>query len=132
GAISVSDWVQAGRYAVGLDPLTPAGGPTVAGGPTGPVVAPPPTGSRTLCILDTSIAPGFTTAVSLRLEAQGDENALGFSVVFDPVKLSFVEAATGAGTSGATLNVNLNQLVAGRIGLALALLPGNSLAAGSQ
>ncbi len=28
GVLSISDWVQAGRYAASLDPLTPAGGPT--------------------------------------------------------------------------------------------------------
>ena len=28
GVLSISDWVQVGRYAAGLDPLTPAGGPT--------------------------------------------------------------------------------------------------------
>ncbi|NBO56677.1 MAG: hypothetical protein EBU84_19260 [Actinobacteria bacterium] len=28
GSLSVADWVQAGRYAAGLDPLTPVGGPS--------------------------------------------------------------------------------------------------------
>jgi hypothetical protein len=28
GTLTISDWVQAGRYAAGLDPLTPVGGPT--------------------------------------------------------------------------------------------------------
>jgi len=30
GAITIADWVQVGRYMTGLDPLTPAGGPTSA------------------------------------------------------------------------------------------------------
>ncbi|HIG31391.1 MAG TPA: hypothetical protein EYQ50_27720 [Verrucomicrobiales bacterium] len=28
GTVTISDWVQAGRYVAGLDAVTPSGGPT--------------------------------------------------------------------------------------------------------
>jgi hypothetical protein len=132
GVITVSDWVQVGRYAVGLDPLTPAGGPTSPGGAvtvaaSGGVTA---LSSRTLSVANTSIPPGETSAVSIKLDARGNENALGFSVVFDSAKLNFVGATTGAGASGAILNVNTNLAGSGKIGVALALPPGGTLAEG--
>jgi hypothetical protein len=132
GVITVSDWVQVGRYAVGLDPLTPAGGPNSPGGAvtvaaSGGVTA---SSSRTLSVANTSIPPGETSAVSIKLDARGNENALGFSVVFDSAKLNFVGATTGAGASGAILNVNTNLAGSGQIGVALALPPGGSLAEG--
>ncbi|HYV29205.1 MAG TPA: cohesin domain-containing protein, partial [Candidatus Eisenbacteria bacterium] len=135
GGITVSDWVQAGRYTVGLDPLTPAGGPSSPGARVaGPVVPPPPQppGGRTLCVLDTSILQRETSAVSVRLEAQGNENGLEFSVAFDPAKLRWVGTAIGTGASTATLNVNTNSALAGRLGVILALPPGNMLAAGTR
>jgi hypothetical protein len=83
-------------------------------------------------LLNTSIPQGQTNAVPVRLEAHGNENALGFSVVFDPANLSFAGALTGTGASGATLNVNTNQMRAGRIGLALAWPPGSTAGTGAQ
>ena len=53
--------------------------------------------------------------------ANGNENALGFSVSFDPSKLTYVGASLGAGASGATLNVNSGHAGSGQLGFALAL-----------
>jgi uncharacterized protein (TIGR03437 family) len=66
----------------------------------------------------------------LELDAQGNENALGFSLNFDPAQLRFVGAAVGSGASGATLNINTNPAAQGRLGLALALPAGQSFPAG--
>jgi hypothetical protein len=131
GAITVSDLVQAGRYAVGLDPLTPVGGPTSAEGGGGGAFQPAGVGTRTLCVVNTSIAQGLTNVVPVTLEASGKENALGFSLTFDATKLRFAAAVPGAGASGATLTVNANQADAGRIGIVLALPPGSTLPAGT-
>jgi len=68
--------------------------------------------------------------VSIELDAQGTENAFGFSVMFDPAQLSFVSAEKSNEASGATLNVNKLEAAAGRVGLALALPGGSSFAVG--
>jgi hypothetical protein len=130
GAITVTDWVQAGRYAVGLDPLTPVGGPTEpeAGGGGGDTGGFLPASARVLSVASGTIAEGSTNTVSVTLDCSGQENALGFTVMFDATKLAFVGAAPGPTTAGATVNLNATQ--AGRVGLALALAPGNTLPAG--
>jgi len=75
---------------------------------------------------------GQSGSVSVQLEAQGNENALGFSLSFDPAMLSYTGAGLGSGASGATLNVNASQAGSGRLGFALALPTGSSFAAGTQ
>ena len=62
-------------------------------------------------------AGGLNWLSAVSLEARGDENALGFSVGFDPGLLTFLGAKrSSAGTNiSATLNVNSNQ-VAGAAG----------------
>jgi len=74
-------------------------------------------------------ATGTATVV---LASQGNENALGFSVTFDPAVLRFDTTASGADLGGATLNVNSSQATSGRIGIALALPSGSSFAAGNR
>jgi hypothetical protein len=46
--------------------------------------------------------------------------------------LGFLGATLGSGASGAMLDVNTNQAAVGSLGLALALLPGSAISAGSQ
>jgi hypothetical protein len=130
GAISVTDWVQAGRYAVGLDPLTAAGGPTApgGGGGLGGEAGFQAASARSLGVVNTSIAQGQTNVVPVTLEASGNENALGFTIVFDAAKLRLVGIETGASTVGATLNVNTEQ--AGRIGVVVGLPTGRTFAPG--
>ncbi len=65
------------------------------------------------------------------MDTQGDENALGFSLNFDPGQLQFVSAAAGGGAATASLNVNSAQAASGRIGVALALPTGNTFGAGT-
>ena len=65
----------------------------------------------------------------MSLAAIGNENAAGFTVLFDSANLKYVSAALGGGASGATMNVNTNQAAAGRIGVALALSTGGHFAA---
>ena len=124
GILTIADWVQAGRYALGFDPPTPIGGPTnftsfeTPKSPTRPV---------TLQLLSQN---GTTNTVAVHLNAQGDENALGFSVNFDPTLLQFANVVLGSGASGAVLNVNSSQAASGRVGVAVGASPGNALAAG--
>ncbi len=129
GKLTVSDWVQAGRYFIGLDPLTPVGGPTT---PIGNAIVQPriPT-SRTIA-LQTGTTSGITNVVSVQLNAQGDESAVGFSLSFDYTQLRFTGASVGSSASGASMNVNSVQATNGTLGVALELPFGQSFPAGTQ
>jgi hypothetical protein len=135
GAITVADWVQTGRYAVGLDPATRAGGPT---NDVGPLVVnltskPKPKGlTRQVRVANVNLVQGQSGTVSVYLDAQGDENALSFSVAFDPTVLGYVVASVGADAPGATLDINTNQAGTGKAAFLLALPIGSSFTAGTK
>jgi len=74
-------------------------------------------------------ATGSATVV---LASQGDENALGFTMTFDPAVLRFESVTNGADVGGATVHVNASQSASGRIGLALALPSAWSFPAGNR
>lgn len=131
GIIGASDWVQVGRYAIGLDPLTIIGGPTEPDAGGGGSFSTAASGT-TMSLSNCSIIQGQTNVMPVVVGAQGTENAMTFSVMFDPAKLAFVGAVPGSAAGNASLNQNLGQVATGRIGLALALPPGTSLAAGSR
>ncbi len=134
GEINVADWVQVGRYAAGLDPATPAGGPTgpfpnvqsSGGTPHGGSPLPP----AQIVSFGASGQGAPPNSVAVELAAQGIENAVSFSVAFDPRAIAFLGAGIGSGAPGAMLNVNSNMASGGKVGCALALPPGNSFAAG--
>jgi hypothetical protein len=142
GAITVIDWVQVGLYAAGLDPLTVAGGPTSEVPPGGGYVSKPgstpvtPHGdspySRLLEVADTVVLRGLTGTASVQLEAMGDENALGFSLGFDPAAVTYVGASIGSASNGVTLIVNDTQAGAGRLGFVLGLGAGSSFVSGTR
>lgn len=94
-------------------------------------VTAPPT-ARTVRVVDERGSPGSTVNVPIELVAQGDENALGFSLTFDTAILSNPQAALGSGAAGASLNANTSQTAQGRLGLALALPTGQTFAAGTR
>ena len=89
-------------------------------------------GSRTISAANTTIARGATGEVKIILAAQGDENALGFSVTFDPALLSYSSYAAGSGAVAATINVNDAQKLTGKLGVVMALPAGQTLAAGAK
>jgi hypothetical protein len=126
GRLTVADWAQAGRYAAGLDPLTAAGGPNQQSAGAPQFLMALSLSDRTLRVVDGKAAVGQTFTVSIELESLGDENAIGFSLNFDPAKLAYI----GASTADATLQVNALQAAQGRLGLALAKPAGQSFPAG--
>jgi hypothetical protein len=137
GAITVADWVQAGRYAVGLDPATRAGGPTNDLGPnvvnlTSSGARSPKGLSRQVHVSNINLVQGQSGTVSVYLDAQGDENALSFSLSFDPTELAYLTASPGADAPGATLEINTNQSAAGRAAFVLAMPIGSSFSAGTK
>lgn len=126
--LSVADWTQAGRYAAGVDPLTAAGGPTapIGGAPpeNGGVITggrQPKDGSvRSVRLVAAKVAAGETFTVPVELVALGGENALGFSVLFDPAQLVWQRGTLGDGAAGASFQINAGQAAAGAVGLVLA------------
>jgi len=140
GALTISDWVQAGRYAAGLDQPQPAGGPVIPSSPPPQTIgvgaaALPEFGAgqtRALRALNANFTPGQANTLNIELAAQGGENALGFSLNYDPAVLSFVSAEIGGAATGATLLTNSTQTANGRVGIALALPAGQGLAAGAR
>ena len=125
GAIMVTDWVQVGRYAGGADPLTIVGGPTTEKTATGLSGGVPKDGSdRSLLVGNSTWLDGQTGMVSVVLKGLGNESALGFSLVFDPARVAYVNASKGAGSGNATLYVNTAQAANGKLGVALGLSSG--------
>lgn len=135
GQISITDWVQAGRYAAGLDAAQTAGGPTSSFGfsvTEESFAAGFTAHARPLRIPNATLQRGQTGEIAIEIEAEGDENAIGLSVEFDPTALSFVSATAGSSLENPLLNVNSNQAANGRVGLAMALPAGKALKAGKQ
>ena len=133
GRLTVADWTQAGRYAAGLDALTPAGGPTQP--VIGPLIKPlgftPKTVGRNLTVSSLTAWQGALIEVPVLLSgAQGDENALGFSLTFDPARLAYLGATLGKDATGASLVPNAVRANDGVLGLALALPVNQSLGSG--
>ncbi len=133
GRLTVRDWVQAGRFVAGLDPVVVAAGPTTnsvheGGSPLGPQSL----DSARLVISSLTGQPGETVVLPVTLVALGGEAALGFSVGFDPLVLTFVGAETAKDSTGAMLNVNTRSVAGGRVGVALALPSNSTLAAGPR
>jgi len=133
GQITVADWVQVGRYAVGLDPVTAAGGPTSPISPMALHGHPVKTGLTNNFVMLTPLSQGpATSSVAVELSAQGNANALGFSVTFDPTLVHFVNASLGSGATGAALIQNTSQAGAGTLGFVVGLEPPGTFAAGTQ
>ena len=75
--------------------------------------------------------PGSAVSVPVRLTAQGNENAVGFSISFPPA-LGYASAQLGSGAGDAILDVNADQATAGRLGIYLALSAGETFPSGTQ
>jgi len=141
GSLSITDWVQAGRYASLLDACAAVGGPVCPEGLSAaaglglnePILAANTEArSRTVRIVDASIQCGQDGIVMVELDSNGDENALGFSIAFDPAVLAYRGAAVGDRPGEATLIINRSRAPYGQVGFALALPPGGSFAAGTR
>ncbi len=135
GVLAASDWSQAGRYAVGLDPPTLVGGPTE---PTIPLFAEfriltdniLMQAAREVRMVSSGIERGMSGNVSIEFAANGTENSFSFTLSFDPSQLTYVKYENGSGIAGATVLVNTAQAAVGRLGVAIALPPGQAMTAG--
>jgi hypothetical protein len=127
GQLKVTDWVQAGRYAAAVDL------PAVVGGPTAPLSPTVLTGGpRAINLSGGPAVKGLPFALSVSLQSQGNENAVGFSLNFDPALLKYGSVAKGSAAGSATIDINTNQAASGVLGVLLALPAGNNFTAGAQ
>ncbi|HEV2394849.1 MAG TPA: LamG-like jellyroll fold domain-containing protein [Verrucomicrobiae bacterium] len=92
------------------------------------VVYPP---ARVL-ITNASAMAGGNLSFPVWLVANGNENALAFSLSFDPTKLSYAGVTLGNGAAGAALTANTSAISNGKIGLFVNLPQNASFAAGTQ
>jgi hypothetical protein len=77
--------------------------------------------AREVQLLTEAATQGLSTAIRVNLQAQGNENGLGFSIVFDPAKFTYVTTVAGSNAAAATLSINTNLVSAGKVGVLLGL-----------
>src|SRR5215813_5290188 len=117
GAVTISDWVQAGRYATGLDPLALVGGPAAPGSPppSAPLRTSPDLNGSQINIDQNQLhrvsaseidSTGGLRRIAISLDSRGVENALGFSLLFNPSEWRFVSANEGRDARGAKLLIS--------------------------
>ncbi len=85
---------------------------------------------RQMRLVSTSAAPGSQVTVPVEFNAAGGEHSIAFSLRFDAAALGKPQVTLTAETLGATLNVNADEIKAGRLGVQLVLAEGQQLAAG--
>jgi len=88
--------------------------------------------ARQLVVSDSVVCQGQTASIAVLLKAQGNENALGFSLSFDPANLTYKGSRLGSAVSNGSLNLNTNQISSGRLACVLALPSGATFAAGTR
>lgn len=131
-AISVIDWVQAALYAASMTPPNVAGGPYAPLADTLPLNAVRAAGDRSASVLRAgSFAAdrGDPCTLPLELKSMGNENAIGFSLEFDPALLQFKGVRPLGVPSGASFLVNNLEAEEGRLGVLMALSPGTTMPA---
>lgn len=87
---------------------------------------------RVVRVTSASAAPGSNVTVAVELVSQGNENALSFSLSFNPAVLTNPVVTAGNGGPGLALVPNPNQVANGRLGLIVSLPAGQSFAAGTR
>jgi uncharacterized protein (TIGR03437 family) len=137
GVLSISDWVQTGRYAAGLDSVVSALGPNKPAAVatnlgSAPEASATEADTRMVRMVATDFQRGKLGVVQIEFDAQGNENGVSFSLNYDPKQMSFADAIIGAGATGAVVQINRSQLIAGRVGFAVALAPGQQFLPGTR
>ncbi|MDX2030385.1 MAG: proprotein convertase P-domain-containing protein [Blastocatellia bacterium] len=87
---------------------------------------------RLLTIVNAAGALGRTVSVPIELDSKGDENAISFSLTFDPAVLANPQALPGADAANAQLGSNANQAQQGLFGLTITLPAGQKFATGAR
>jgi uncharacterized protein (TIGR03437 family) len=133
GSITLADWVQAGRYAAGFDAKTAAGGPMKAAAFSAfeAFDFANAFAVRALRIGNATFQRGQAGTVEVEMDAMADENALAFTINYDPALMSFSEAVLSQALSEAKLYVNTARAASGQIAIAFALPAGKTMPPGT-
>ncbi|MBX2821788.1 MAG: T9SS type A sorting domain-containing protein [Rhodothermaceae bacterium] len=138
GTLSSADWTQCGMYAAKLDPPTLAGGPFSAVSEAQLLAAnaedqrklfASSNKQRVVRLPDEMVRSGEEVTLVVELEAEGDENALGFSLDFDPAYLTYSAASMN---DSILYYINDHKVDSGRIGFIMALPAGETFTEGTQ
>jgi hypothetical protein len=89
-------------------------------------------GPRVLRVGTAAATRGSTVALAVDLSALGDENAVSFSLVFDPAVLGSPSVAPGADAEAAVLTTDASRMADGRLGVSLALPAGQAFDQGDR
>ncbi len=89
-------------------------------------------GVPTIRVINRSGLGGSSIDVPVTLSANGNENALSFSLSFNPTQLVYSAVSLGGGATNALLLPNVSQAGNGRIGIELALPAGTTFNFGTQ
>lgn len=150
GSITGADAAQARRYAASLDPIQPAAGP---GNPS-PLVeslkkdieraSKNVLGGTSLSIPVIAAGQGSVATVNVLIDAQGIENSIAFTLLYDATKLRILNPNTdvipGTGAvagNGSFPGLTVNRMVdgggvdVGRVGIILGFNANQAIAAGS-
>ena len=100
----------------------------VTSAPAGLIIVDNP---RVVYILDTAAPVGSVVTVPIKMQAVGDEQALKFSLAYDPAVLSNPRISQGADTPLASMTANLTATSSGRFGATLTMPAGTAIPAGS-
>ena len=90
--------------------------------------SPPPPDGQSLVAAPQQLAS--TLSVNVSFNAQGNEQAIRFSLGFNPALLSNPRVTPGEAVAEADLEINESQLVQGNLGLSLTMPTGQTLPAG--
>jgi hypothetical protein len=138
GFLTVSDYTQAGRYAAGLDAAQTAGGPTVSSlfegfrnieiykEVNGKSVLLP----RILRVVSTTGSKGQQVFVAIQIDAEGDENGVGFTLNYDSAVLGNPLVSLGPDLSTGTFFQN--SMTPGRLGVVAAAQPLSVIQSGTR
>jgi CSLREA domain-containing protein len=132
GQITVSDYTQAGRYAASLDPTALAGGQYAPRFAVENETKWDDVGAVTqVRVVNTFTSPGQQVTVTIMTDAQGGENGFGFTLDYDPSRLSTPVVQLGSGVPAGTTLIP-NTMTAGKVGVVLGLPFGVGLTPGTK
>jgi hypothetical protein len=75
---------------------------------------------------------GQPATAFINLQAKGVENAVGFSLSFDPTVVTYLGASAGSDAVNSTMNINAIRAGSGQLGIALALPSDVSFSPGTR
>ncbi|HLM61054.1 MAG TPA: carboxypeptidase regulatory-like domain-containing protein, partial [Pyrinomonadaceae bacterium] len=150
GALDVADFTQAGRYAAAIDAVTSTGGQLaprlfefnskgkltiesrdwLRGASLNAPADNPDSAPTVVRVVNAQASSGSQVFVTIEAVTSGTENGFGFTLNYDPNKLSSPLIQKGADTQTATLIPNTTQ--AGKIGVVLGMPFDESVPSGTR